>query len=286
MLLNRLVPSLDPILRKNQNGFRRGRTTIAQILSLRRIIEEMRNHNKEITLCFVDFKKAFDSINRDVMFKILPLYGIPEPIITAIKVLYTNTKALVITPDGETQPFDISAGVLQGDTLAPFLFIIVLDYALRTSLDNNNTLGLLIKERNGSRQPAQYLTDLDFADDLAITAESVSNAESLLQSLEEAASAVGLICNETKTEFITTSATPPPLKARSGRLIKRVEDFKYLGSFIMDSNKDFKARKGMAWAACNKLDKIWRSDIHNETKINLFRATIEPILMTAQRHGP
>ena len=279
MLLNRLVPSLDPILRKNQNGFRRGRTTIAQILSLRRIIEEMRNHNKEITLCFVDFKKAFDSINRDVMFKILPLYGIPEPIITAIKVLYTNTKALVITPDGETQPFDISAGVLQGDTLAPFLFIIVLDYALRTSLDNNNTLGLLIKKRHGSRQPAQYLTDLDFADDLAITAESVSNAESLLQSLEEAASAVGLICNETKTEFITTSATPPPLKARSGRLIKRVEDFKYLGSFIMDSNKDFKARKGMAWAACNKLDKIWRSDIHNETKINLFRATIEPILM-------
>ena len=62
MILNRLTPYLDPILRKNQNGFRKGRTTIAQILSLRRIIEEMKNHNKEVTLCFVDFKKAFDSI--------------------------------------------------------------------------------------------------------------------------------------------------------------------------------------------------------------------------------
>ena len=58
----------------------------------------------------------------------------------------------------------------------------------------------------------------------------------------EAASAVGLNCNENKTKFITTSATsPPPLKARSGRPIKKVEDFKYMGSFIMDSNKDTNA---------------------------------------------
>ena len=47
----------------------------------------------------------------------------------------------------------------------------------------------------------------------------------------------------------------------------------------MDSNKDFKTRKAMAWVACNKLDKIWRSNLHNGIKINLFRATIEPILM-------
>ena len=101
------------------------------------------------------------------MFQILPLNGIPNEIIKAIKVLYTNTKAKVLTTDGETELFDILARVLQGDTLAPFLFILVLDYALRTSLDQNNTLGLLLKKRNGSRNPAQYLTDLDFANDLA-----------------------------------------------------------------------------------------------------------------------
>ena len=279
MILNRLVPFLDPILRKNQNGFRRGRTTKAQVLSLCRIIEEMRNHNKDVTMCFVDFKKAFDSINRDIMFQILPLYGIPDEIIKAIKVLYTNTKAKVLTTDGETELFDILAGVLQGDTLAPFLFILVLDYALRTSLDQNNTLGLLLKKRNGSRNPAQYLTDLDFADDLALIAESISNTELLLHSLEEACSAVGLICNESKTEFISTSSNQDSLKASSGRDLKRVEDFKYLGSFIMDSNKDFKTRKAMAWVACNKLDKIWLSNLHRSININLFGATIEPILM-------
>jgi hypothetical protein len=98
----------------------------------------MRNANKELTLVFVDFKKAFDSINRDVMFQILKLYGIPEEIITAIRVLYTNTKTRIITPDVETYFFDIVAGVLQGDTLAPFLFIIILDYVLRISLDVYN----------------------------------------------------------------------------------------------------------------------------------------------------
>ena len=75
LLLNRLVPSIDPLLRINQNGFRRGRSTLAQILSLRRIVEEIRNSNREMTLIFVDFRKAFDSINRDVLFEILPLWN-------------------------------------------------------------------------------------------------------------------------------------------------------------------------------------------------------------------
>ena len=93
LLLNRLVPAVDPLLRNNQNGFRGGRSTISQILALRRIIEEMKRLYKDFTICFVDFRKAFDSINREVMFNILPLYGIPQPIIAAIKALYTHTQA-------------------------------------------------------------------------------------------------------------------------------------------------------------------------------------------------
>lgn len=85
---------------------------ISQILSLRRIIEEMRKHNKEVTLCFVDFKKAFDSISRQAFLDILPLYGIPKAIVEVIKPLYMNTEATVITPDRETEFFKISTGVL------------------------------------------------------------------------------------------------------------------------------------------------------------------------------
>ena len=279
LILNRIVPALDHLLCKNQNGFRRGRSTIAQILSIRRILEEMRRLNKEITLCFVDFRKAFDSISREVMFEILPLYGIPSLLVEAIKSLYINTSAIIISPDGETESFDISAGVLQGDTLAPFLFIVVLDYVLRLSLDSMNEKGVKTKPRQSRRYPAQHLTDLDFADDLALISESIKDAESLIQSLEFAASQVGLYCNEGKTEFVTTSPSPTELKSLNNTIIKRVEDFKYLGSYIADSQKDFKIRKALAWDACNKLDKIWLSNLPNPLKVQTFRTLIEPVLL-------
>ena len=86
-VLNRIVPEVDPLLRKNQNGFRRGRSTISQILSIRRILEECRKYNKEITLCFVDFQKAFDTISREKIFEIIHLYGIPEKITKAVRVM-------------------------------------------------------------------------------------------------------------------------------------------------------------------------------------------------------
>ena len=278
LLLNRIVPAVDPLLRKNQNGFRRGRSTISQILALRRIIEEMKRLDKDFTICFVDFRKAFDSIDREVMFKILPLYGIPQPIVAAIQALYTDTQATVITPDGETAFFNIEAGVLQGDTLAPFLFIIVLDYVLRLSLDKINDKGLQLLPRRSRRQPAIHITDLDFADDIALVSDLVANAESLLHSLENAARLVGLHCNESKTEVI--SSTPNcSFVSSAGNSINQVEDFKYLGSFVMDSEKDIKFRKALAWSACNKLDRIWHSTLPNVTKIHVFKTLIEPILL-------
>ena len=63
--------------------------------------------------------------------EILRAYGIPNKIVDAISILYKDTMAQVLTPDGDTEFFEILAGVLQGDTLAPFLFIIALDYVLR-----------------------------------------------------------------------------------------------------------------------------------------------------------
>lgn len=88
----------------------------------------------EAVMTFIDFKKALDSIHRGKMMRILKAYGIPPNLLQAIEMMYTNTKAKVLSPDGETEMFDITTGVLQGDTLAPFLFIIVLDYAMRKAM--------------------------------------------------------------------------------------------------------------------------------------------------------
>ena len=98
----------------------------------------------------------FDS--RQAVFDILPLFGIPEPIVEAIKPLYMNAEATVITPDGETEFFKISTGVLQGGTLAPFDSIIFLDYVLRLSLDPLNNRSLKIQSRQSRTHPARHLT--------------------------------------------------------------------------------------------------------------------------------
>ena len=78
LLRNRIEPKIDNILRKNQNGFRRNRSTTSQILTIRRILEGVRAKNLQATLIFVDFAKAFDSIHRGKMEQILLAYSIPK----------------------------------------------------------------------------------------------------------------------------------------------------------------------------------------------------------------
>ena len=135
MLLNRIRPAVDPLLRKNQNGFRSKRSTMGQILTIRRILEGVRANNLPAVLLFIDFSKAFDSIHHGKMRDILIAYGIPQETVDAIMMLYQDTCSMVRSPDGNTEFFDIIAGVLQGDTLAPYIFIICLDYVLRRAID-------------------------------------------------------------------------------------------------------------------------------------------------------
>ena len=105
------------------------------ILFIHRILEAVRTKNLEATILFVDFAKAFDSIHRRKMEQILLAYSLPKETVAAIMMLYRNTKVKVRSIDGDTDYFDIVAGVLQGDTLVPFLFIICLDYVIRMSID-------------------------------------------------------------------------------------------------------------------------------------------------------
>ena len=128
LLRNCIEPKIDNSLKKNQNGFQRNRSS--QILTIRRILEGVRAKNLQATILFVNFTKAFGSIHRGKMEQILLAYGLPKETIAAIMILDRNTKVKVRSPDGDTDYFDIVAGVLQGDTLAPYLFIIRLDNVL------------------------------------------------------------------------------------------------------------------------------------------------------------
>ena len=95
-------------------------------------------------------------------------------------IMYQDTRSMVRSPDGDTDFFDISAGVLQGDTLAPYIFIICLDYVLRKALDKNNELGFTLTKQKSTCYPAMKITDADYADDLAVLADVLKDATFLL----------------------------------------------------------------------------------------------------------
>ena len=179
----------------------------SQILTIRRIPEGVRAKNLLAILLFVDFTKAFDSIHRGKMEPILLVYGIPKETVAAITILYKNTKVKVRSPDGDTEYFDIVAGVLQGDTLAPYLFIIYLDYMLRTSIYKIRENGFELTKKRSRRYPKKTITDADYADDIAILANTPNQAETLLHSLERAATGIGLRVNAHKTEYMCYNQT-------------------------------------------------------------------------------
>ena len=278
MLLNRIRPHIDPILRRNQNGFRQNRSTSGQILTVRRIIEGVKAKNLPAVLLFIDFSKAFDSIHRQNMRKILLAYKIPEETVKGTMMLYTNTSSMVRSPDGDTHLFEITSGVLQGDTLAPYLFIICLDYALRRSLDANKDLGFTLQYARNRRYPDIKVTDADYADDLAILSKYLSEATIQLHQLEKAASEVGLNINTSKTKFLCYhqyhSST---IKSLQNENIIVVEDFNYLGSCIAPTKKDIDTRLSKVWAALNKFDVIWKSSLPDYLKRNYFQATVESV---------
>ena len=187
------------------------------------------------------------------MIQILKAYDVPQNLLNAIQKMYENTKAKVITPDGETQFFEIVAGVLQGDTLAPYLFAIVLDYAMRQAIEGKEEeLGFQLQRRKSKRTPPVILTDMDFADDIALVSQEIDAAQELLNRVEIEASKIGLHLNAGKTKVQSFNFNEPlDIKSNDGTRIKEVDNFKYLGAWTQSSEKDFHVRKALAWSACH-----------------------------------
>jgi hypothetical protein len=276
ILLNRIRPVVDPILRQNQAGFRKGRGCTDQIHILRRVMEGARNQQIPLFVTFIDFRKAFDSIDREMMFAILRHYGIPDKIVKAIRVLYDNSKSSVFVDGLLTEEFDVTTGVLQGDVLAPFLFIIIIDFLLKRAEEGH---GFTTHPRRSRREPAKVLNDLDFADDIALLSGSKEEAQQQVEVHSAAAREVGLLINIGKTEVMTPQSCGDGL-ILDGEEIKRVEDFRYLGSMMASSESDIKRRRALAWTAFWKLDKIWKSShIPTQLKVGIFKTSCLSVLL-------
>ena len=189
------------------------------------------------------------------MEQILLAYGQLKETVATITILYRNTKVKVRSPDGDTEYFDIVAGVLQGDTLVPYLFIICQDNVLRTSIDKIRENGFEMTKKRSKRYPANTITDADYADDIAILANTPNQAETLLHSLERAAAGNGLHVNAHKTEYMCFNQAGD-ISTRDGTSLKLVNKFTYLGSSVSSTEKDIDTQLIKARTAIDKLSII------------------------------
>ena len=150
------------------------------------------------SLVFVNFRKAFDTLHRSSIPVIFSQYNVPICLISDITQMYRDTSACVSTELGPIEWFKTSSGVLQGDTLSPYLFIVLLDYALKKTLQDD--VGFVIRKRNGSWHLAIHIGVLAYADDICLLAESIDNVKCSLHRLETSAAEIGLTINYNKTK--------------------------------------------------------------------------------------
>ena len=150
-------------MRAKQAGFRRGRGTTEQIFILRNIVELSIEWNATTYVNFIDFEKAFDSVHQDSLWKIMKYYGIPAKIINMVKLFYKKSECTVLDNGKESAWFQVKTGVKQGCNMSEFLFLLVIDWIMKHSLQGNTGIRW---------QMMTKLKDLDFADDLALISSS------------------------------------------------------------------------------------------------------------------
>ena len=145
-------------------GFRQDRGCIDQIATLRIIVEQSMEFGSSLYINFVDYEKAFDSLDRDTLWKLLRHYSIPEKTITLIRNTYGEMTCKVTHAGRLTDSFQLKTGVRQGCLLSPFMFLVAIDWIMKTTTKNR---------RNGIQWTLwSQLNDLDFADDLALLSHS------------------------------------------------------------------------------------------------------------------
>ena len=230
-----------------QNGFRKSRSTTEQIATLVNIIETRKKQKKSTVCAFIDFRKAYDLINREKLWDKLLELGIRGKMFTAIKSLYSSVSASVRINAFNTEWFDIKCGLRQGCILSPILFNLYL-----------NDLALYLKSFDiGVQIENERVCMLMYADDIVILAENSENLQLLLNYLNDWCCLNSMQINGSKSNIIHFRTDSQPRSThvfKCGEIVLDIVDrYKYLG-VVLHEHLDFNVTaKAVAQSASRAL---------------------------------
>ena len=270
----RLKDEAQGALSEEQAGFRKDRGCSDHIFALRHIIEPCEEWQKGVLLNFLDFKRAFDSVHRASMWKIVRLYGIPTKLVNLMKSMYDGTESCVRVSQGHTDFFNVDSGVRQGDSLSPLLFNIVLDFVMKKV----EQIGGGIEWTAGRR-----LRNLAYADDICFLSEDMTDMRRMTEAVVTEAAKVGLRVNTRKTELMKIRIEDTESFVIEGENIQEVDKFVYLGCEVRkDGNirNEVGIRIGKACAAFKNMEKVWNENgMLLRTKLKLFNSIVLSVLL-------
>ena len=214
ILQTKLQQYVNQALPDVQAGFRKCRGTRDQIANINWLIKKAREYQKNIYFCFIDYAKAFDSVDHNNLWKFLQDMGIPDHLTSLLRNLYAGQEATVRTGHGTTDWFQIGKGVHQGCMLSPCLFNLNVEYIMRNTGLNEAQAGIKISRRN--------VNNLRYADDTTLMVENEEELKDPLMQVKESEK-VGLKLNIQKTKIMASG--PITSWERDGETMETVTDF-------------------------------------------------------------
>ena len=296
ILLKRLVNTIsESVLPESQCGFRANRSTIDMIFAARQLLEKSREQHRSLYVAFIDLSKAFNSVDRNLLWKVLEKAGCTKRFVNLVRCLHDGMTVRIRIGNDLSEPFEVSRGVKQGCVLAPVLFNIYVQCITRLlalSLDQNCQINLNYRsDRNlfdhrkmkaKTKVTQTKLLELQYADDCAMVADSIESLQSVLSHTSAFYQKLGLNINIGKTEYMeyhpTNTQTQNNLHIDNNPLNK-VNMFKYLGSHIsangyIDDEVHYRVKQ--ANSAFGRLSKrvFHNKNLTLATKVMVYNAVV------------
>ena len=285
MLCERLSVFIMPLQAVDQAAYRKGYSTDDHSFVITQLIEKSNEYNFPLWMVLIDYTKAFDSVEHSKLWEVLRDQNVPDGYIRVLQNLYFQQTAYVKT-DVCSEPFFINRGVRQGDPLSSLLFIAVMEHIftrLKATWRKSNRRRT--RSEIGIRLSAdgETLTNLRFADDCVLIAQSKADAMKMLQLFIATSAEYGLSVHPGKTKFLTWDSasggcTSVVISGQRFEVVSEHTPEKYLGRKLQFYNchqTEFKHRVAAGWARFRtSKQELTGKDYNIGCRLRLFQAAI------------
>ncbi|KAK3572536.1 hypothetical protein QTP86_034561, partial [Hemibagrus guttatus] len=250
---------------EQQYGFMPRKSTTDAIFALRILMEKYRDGQRELHCVFVDLEKAYDRVPREELWYCMRKSGVAEKYVRVVQDMYERSRTVVRCAVGQTEEFKVEVGLHQGSALSPFLFAIVMDQ---------------LSEEVRQESPWTMM----FADDIVICSESREQVEENLERWRFALERRGMKVSHSKTEYMCVNEREGSGTVRlQGEEVKKVQEFKYLGSTVQSNGecgKEVKKRVQAGWNGWRKVSGVLCDrKISARIKGKVYRTVVRPAML-------